>query len=113
MAPSYYESLSTEEDSEEKLLANTEDQRSATHTGITRESSNKFNYLSYILIFLSIVASGISLKTTLTAVRASRAYFAPTDTLPRPNVFVGLPKYPQVSKHSEVGSHMDHSHSRN
>lgn len=107
MAPSY-ESLSTEEDSEDKFLVNS-DQKFASYNA--QKPSAKLTTLSYAFLVLTIVVSGVSLATAFTAVRAMRANNAPIDTLPRPNIFVGLPQNAYATRPGMAGEHNGHSHS--
>ncbi|PPQ80612.1 hypothetical protein CVT25_001573 [Psilocybe cyanescens] len=103
--PPSYESLSTEEDSEEKFLVKSDHDFTSYNA---RKPSSKLTIFAYVLIALTIIFAGTNLATAITAIRVMHANNAAIDTLPRPNIFVGLPKNPQATR---PGATVEHGHS--
>jgi len=110
--PRSYESLSTEDDAEEKLLSGKSDSTLVDFTSYNaRRLSSKFTLFAYILIALTLLSAGASLVTVVTTFRDARARNAPIDTLPRPDIFVGVPKNRQAGMSAPVHGGHSHSHS--
>ncbi|KIM35409.1 hypothetical protein M413DRAFT_449793, partial [Hebeloma cylindrosporum] len=111
MAPAYF-SLTTvaDDDNEERLLAKSSEDFSSFRA---EKPSPKVMLMAYILFALSVFFAGVNVAAGVKAIRAYQARYPPIDTLPRPNIFVGLPKNPQTGKHkaNEQGHAHNHSHS--
>ncbi|KAF9524157.1 hypothetical protein CPB83DRAFT_861708 [Crepidotus variabilis] len=104
--PNTYVSLPTFSDEEHQeclLVKSTEDNKSFNAETI----SSKVWFMAYILFGLTILLSITSVGAGVHLLRTQQASSAPIDTLPRPNIFVGLPKDPKIH-HAHIH---DHTHS--
>lgn len=112
MAPAYV-SLATvaDDDNEEQFLAKSSEDFSSFRA---EKPSHKVMLMAYILFALTIFFAGANVTAGVRALRAHQDRYPPIDTLPRPNIFVGLPKNPKTGKHKpaqEAAHTHNHSHS--
>jgi hypothetical protein len=108
MAPAYV-SLSTvpDDDNEELLLAKSNEDFSSFRA---QKPSPKVMLMGYILVALSLFFAATNVAAGAKALRIYQARYPPIDILPRPNIFVGLPKNPKTGKHKSMSHEHAHTH---
>lgn len=108
MAPAYV-SLATvaDDDNEEHFLAKSSEDFSSFRA---EKPSPKVVLMAYILFALTILFAGANVAAGLRALRAHQDRYPPIDTLPHPNIFVGLPKNPKTGKHKPMSHQQAHTH---
>lgn len=112
--PSSYEPLpiitDEENDTERKLLVKSDEDLIPYNA---RAPSTKILMIAYLLFTLTIFFAGTNLVTGFKALRVAQHDNAAVDTLPRPNIFVGLPKMAHGGNRKEgeyaKGHHDEHS----
>ncbi|KAF9045157.1 hypothetical protein BJ165DRAFT_1594281 [Panaeolus papilionaceus] len=104
---------SADDDSEDKLLEKSSTDDFAPYN--TRVPSNRVLVLFYALCALAILFAGANVASGIKSLRHIQAAHGPIDTLPKPDIFVGLPKSPKAPMHmGDAHSHThDHSHDHN
>ena len=108
MAPVYV-SLSTapDDDNEELLLAKSNEDFSSFRA---QKPSPKVLLMGYILVALGFFFAATNIAAGVRALRTYHGRHAAIDTLPRPNIFVGLPKNPKTGKHKSMSHEQAHAH---
>jgi hypothetical protein len=106
MAPAYVPLATVaDDDNEERSLA-----KSNFSSFRAEKPSPKVMLMAYILFALTVVFAGANVIAVVAALRAHQDRYPPIDTLPRPNIFVGLPNSPKTGKHKPMPHEPAHTH---
>ena len=108
MAPAYVSLATvTDDDNEEQFLAKSSEDYSSFRA---EKPSPKVMLMAYILFALTVFFAGANVTAGVRALRAQQDRYPPIDTLPRPNIFVGLPENPKTGKHKPMAHEAAHTH---
>ncbi|KAF8960218.1 hypothetical protein BDZ97DRAFT_2060768 [Flammula alnicola] len=107
------------DDAETKPLVDSDSEEfGGYNTPSSKAPSKKALALAYFLCALTVLLASINLAATIKATRFWNDHHVSVDALPRPDIFTGLPKHPEIlspvmghSNKDEHGENHTHAHS--